>query len=105
MKLRAWRSAALLSAIFATFAGAATRPRYGGVLRAQLAEAPASVDPADPAAARIVNLVFETLVRLDERGEPRAHLASGWQRDEGFRRWRLFLRPGVVFHDGTPLTA
>ena len=105
MKLRAWRSAALLSALFAALLGAATRPRYGGTLRIQLAEAPAALDPADPAAGRIQNLVFETLVRLDDHGQPRAHLASGWQHDDGFKRWRIFIRAGIAFHDGTPLTA
>jgi hypothetical protein len=93
MKLRAWRLLALSSALFATLICAATRPRYGGTLRLQIPEPMPSLS----------HLVFETLVRLDERGDPKLHLASGWQHDADFRRWQIYLRAGVSFHDGIPL--
>jgi peptide/nickel transport system substrate-binding protein len=44
-----------------------------------------------------------TQVAVDGRAMPR--LAESWTWDNGGRRLRLTLRPGVVFHDGTPFSA
>lgn len=51
----------------------------------------------------ITNQIAETLVYKDENGfQPR--LATAWEAvDE--RTWRLSLREGVTFHDGTPFDA
>ncbi len=46
----------------------------------------------------------ETLIRLDAAGDPQPFLATGWQRIDP-RSWRFVIRQGVLFHDGTPLTA
>ncbi|WP_160051763.1 ABC transporter substrate-binding protein [Nocardiopsis sp. FR26] len=46
----------------------------------------------------------ETLVTLDEVGDPQPGLATGWTRvDE--TTWTFTVREGVTFHDGTELTA
>jgi ABC-type transport system substrate-binding protein len=105
MKLRVWRSLALSSVLLAALLSAATRPRYGGTLRLQLAEPVTMFNPGESKAAAFIHLVFETLVRIDERGGPRPHLASGWQNDAGFKRWQFDLRSRVTFHDGAPLNA
>jgi peptide/nickel transport system substrate-binding protein len=89
------RSIALVS-VFALALPAATRPRYGGVLRINVPTLP--VIEESP-------LVAETLVRIDDRGEFQPGLARSWQRDADGRRWRFFLRTKVLMHDGTPLTA
>src|SRR5262249_53408241 len=48
--------------------------------------------------------VFESLVTTDPQGHPMPALCEKWTLDaEG--AVRLFLRPGVVFSDGTPLNA
>jgi MarR-like DNA-binding transcriptional regulator SgrR of sgrS sRNA len=50
-------------------------------------------------------LIVETLVRINERGEPEPHLAVNWQHDADRKRWRFSLRPRVTFHDGEQITA
>jgi peptide/nickel transport system substrate-binding protein len=87
---------------------AATRPHYGGVLRVQVREAPAGFDPTSLSAARLESLsrlVYETLVRIDERGRPQPWLAESWQAEPGNQRWRFIVRGGVSFHDGSALDA
>jgi peptide/nickel transport system substrate-binding protein len=102
MRLSAWLPLAVLSA--SAVSGAATRPYYGGTLRVEMRAAPAALDPTAPDAAPLAPLVFETLVRLDAAGAPQPCLALSWQHDATSRRWQFNLRPGVKFHDGSPLT-
>jgi len=91
---------------------AATRPRYGGVLRVEMHAAVQNLDPAaaapdndaQTARARLSPLVYETLVRLDEEGRAEPLLAISWQADSRLQRWEFRLRAGVKFHDGTVLT-
>lgn len=49
--------------------------------------------------------VTEPLTRPDEDGTIVGLLAEDWTADETLTTWRFRIRPGVVFHDGTPLTA
>jgi peptide/nickel transport system substrate-binding protein len=46
----------------------------------------------------------ETLVTLDDAGNAQPALATGWERIDK-KTWRFEIRPGVTFHDGSPLTA
>ena len=60
--------------------------------------------PADPAVleakARLVPAVFETLVRLDERGNPQPWLATlPWSHDAARKRWVFTARPNVRLHN------
>lgn len=72
---------ALLSAIIAN---AARRPSYGGELRIETRAAINVLDPSaspeDPVALgalrQLTPFVFETYVRLDERGQPQPWLAT-----------------------------
>lgn len=72
-----------------------------------------SMDPRDwkidapdwSATERLLGLVFDRLVRLDDRGQPQAALATAWQHDANFTHWQFQIRAGVKFHDGTLLTA
>ena len=83
-----------------------SRPHYGGTLRLAVRVAPASIDPAGSAGASfLTGLMFETLVRLDDRGMPQPNLATSWQAESGDQRWRVSLRSGVTFSDGTRLDA
>jgi peptide/nickel transport system substrate-binding protein len=52
----------------------------------------------------VLSNVFEPLVDLDEDLRPLPVLARSWEHPQP-ERWRFRLRPGVRFHDGTPLTA
>jgi len=66
-----------------------------------------SVDPARGSTAAdnaVLDHVFETLIRFDAGGVPTRALAVSWsQQDES--TWRFKLRPGVRFHDDTPMTS
>ena len=48
--------------------------------------------------------ITETLTRLTPDFGLEPGLAERWERVDG-NRWRFFLRPGISFHDGTPLDA
>ena len=50
-------------------------------------------------------MVFDTLYGLDSRGRPQPQLVEGHTVEEDGKRWRLTLRPGITFHDGTPVLA
>jgi peptide/nickel transport system substrate-binding protein len=93
-------------------AKAARRPLYGGTLRVEMRERVNSMDPRSwspgsvegAATERLLGLVFDRLVRLDDRGQPQPALATSWQHDANFTHWQFQLRAGVRFHDGSPLT-
>ena len=99
------------SLICVVSAGAATRPHYGGTLHVETRAALASLDPADLnqsdwlGCRNLFGLLFDTLVSLDEQGNPEPALASSWQAESGSQRWQFHLRHGVTFHDGALVTA
>jgi peptide/nickel transport system substrate-binding protein len=51
------------------------------------------------------SLYAEPLLAMGWNGRPHPRLAAAWEWSDGGRLLRLQLRRGVVFHDGTPLTA
>ncbi|MBI3609404.1 MAG: peptide-binding protein [Nitrospirae bacterium] len=55
--------------------------------------------------ARLSEIIFDGLIQVDERFEPKPHLAESWERSKDGRTWTFHLRPGVGFHDGMELTA
>lgn len=96
------------SVIWSVAASAATRPHYGGALRVAMRETPQVLDPlslAQVGAPNISRLLFDTLVVLDDRGQPQPALATAWQAEPGNQRWRFTLRSGVSFNDGASLEA
>ena len=109
-RLRAWAVALLL---MLTASMVAARPQYGGVLRVEIPTLLRSLDPAAAASdasdaisrARVLPLIFETLVVVDERGGIAPQLASSWEHDARSQRWRFRLRPGIRLHDGSVLDA
>jgi ABC-type transport system substrate-binding protein len=98
------------SLLWAAVSSAATRPHYGGTLRVDMRAAPTSLDPAESnqsgwfGSRSVLDLLFETLVSLDELSRPVPALATSWQAEPGNQRWHFFLRHGVTFQDGTPVT-
>ena len=99
------------SLLLAGIALGATRPRYGGALRVAVRATPISLDPADSGQPdsfvrrNLSRLIFDTLVRLDDRGRPQAALANSWQPEPGDQRWQFYIRHGVTFQDGAPVTS
>ena len=68
---------------------------------------PNSLDPHALALVyqtRIVTQIYEGLVNRDRDFGLEPSLATSWKAIDA-RTWRFQLRPGVRFHDGTPLTA
>jgi peptide/nickel transport system substrate-binding protein len=49
--------------------------------------------------------VWEPLVYPDENMNPQPFLATSWESNADATEWTFHLRPGIHFHDGTPLTA
>ncbi len=101
-----WLAASSL--LWAVAACAATRPHYGGSLRVAMREMPQAADPTSliqAGASNISRLIFDTLVVLDDRGQPQPWLATEWQAEPGDQRWRLSLRSGVSFSDGAAMNA
>src|SRR5260221_4294494 len=87
-------------------------PQYGGVLRVELRASAVVMNPqkwkaggADLATnERLVALVFDRLVALDNYGRLQPQLATEWTHDTAAKRWQFVLRAGVKFTDGALLT-
>lgn len=73
-----------------------------------LATEPPGLDPTMQASASVSDIVwyniYEGLTRYGPDGKLEPGLAESWSR-EGDRVYVFNLRPGVVFHDGTPFTS
>jgi ABC-type transport system substrate-binding protein len=103
---------ALSAMAAAASALASTRPKAGGTLRVQMIERVENIDPRQwPASSaqaaaleRLDSLVFDRLIRLDERGALQPALAVSWLYDAKEKCWQFRMRAGVKFSDGTPLT-
>jgi len=54
--------------------------------------------------AAVAHHIFASLVDADPRGRIVPNLAEAWRRTDD-QTWEFSLRPGLVFHDGSPLTA
>ena len=68
---------------------AATRPHYGRTLRVATLTRPSSLEPIQslaPAAPQLTELIFDTLVSLDQQGRPQQQLATSWTAEGGNHR-------------------
>ncbi len=99
---------ALYLAVGATTA-AAPAAHADGVLTIGLALEPPNLDPTATSAEATEDVVyanlFEGLTRIDADGRVAPALAERWSVSPDGLHYRFFLRPGVRFHDGTPLSA
>lgn len=50
-------------------------------------------------------LVFDTLYGIDSQFAPRPQMCAGHEASDDRRTWTFRLRPGLRFHDGTPVRA
>jgi len=55
--------------------------------------------------ASVIVQVLQQLVRYGSNRKLEPLLAVAWEPSEECRVWTFFLRPGVLFHDGTPFDA
>jgi ABC-type transport system substrate-binding protein len=88
-------------------AGEEETPR-GGTLVVSLASPVAATEPGEYETneeQEVLANVFETLVTTDSQGNLAPGLCDRWALEDNARTVRLQLRPGVVFSEGSPLTA
>lgn len=77
--------------------------RYGLEMEVNLS------DTFDPAASRsacdqiVMDFIYDTLIRIDDAGQPVGGLAESFELDE--EGMTIVLRSGLTFHDGTTLDA
>ncbi len=79
----------------------------GGVIEA-IAGEPDQLDPHKTSAYfsfEVLENIFDTLVEPAENLQMRPALAESWEVSDDELTWTFRLRPGVTFHDGSPLTA
>lgn len=79
-----------------------------GALVAAIAGEPDQLDPHKTTAYfsfEVLENVFDTLVEPDADLQMKPALAESWEVSPDQLTWTFRLRPGVTFHDGTPLTA
>ncbi|UPQ83851.1 ABC transporter substrate-binding protein [Pseudomonas knackmussii] len=70
--------------------------------------APFEIGGLDPAISGFVfqrMQITETLLESDAKGQPLPALAERWSVSDDGKEWRLTIRQGVKFHDGSALTA
>jgi peptide/nickel transport system substrate-binding protein len=89
-------------------AGAQGTPKRGGILRISASTNPSSLDPATGGAGSdhaFLFTMYDTLAEWDfETLKPKPGLAESWSFTDP-STFVLNIRPGVTFHDGTPLDA
>ena len=100
-----------LAALFATgSAGLALAQNKGGSVTLGVEQDIAGFDPLmvgvyDTGQIAVAALIFDTLTRIDDKGEVVPRLALSWKASEDLKTWVFKLRPGVAFQDGTPFNA
>jgi peptide/nickel transport system substrate-binding protein len=82
-------------------------PTTGGQVVFALEAEPDGLDPSrssfDASGHLMASAVFDPLATLDAEGKAVPYLASGIDPSEDSKVWTITLRPGVTFHDGSPL--
>lgn len=105
---------ALVVLLLALIVGCSTGSRVdlggpsAGNLVAAIAGEPDQLDPQKTTAHfsfEVLENVFDTLVEPDENLQMRPALAQSWTVSPDQLTWTFTLRPGVRFHDGSPLSA
>ena len=67
-----------------------------------------SLDPVQSTAAFVRNhgfLVYDQLFALDSKGEAKPEMVESFTRSDDGKAWTFTLRPGLAFHDGSPVRA
>lgn len=83
-------------------------PKQGGELVVGLRQEIGNLDPhlaTSFSSFRVIEVMYEGLLRLDEDGALEPALASNWEISEDGKTYTFYIRKGVKFHDGSELTA
>jgi ABC-type transport system substrate-binding protein len=81
---------------------------YGGTVTIGHSSKPDIINPiltSDTISVDLMNLIFSSLVKFDGAQRPVPDLAKSWEVSKDGLVWTFFMRDGVEFHDGHPLTA
>ena len=100
--------AAVPSPTGAATASAAATPKRGGTLVVAAGADPGHFNPAITTAGGthfVADNLYNGLVFLDEKLEPRPDLAQSWAVTDGGRTYTFKLRQGVKWHDGTAFSS
>src|SRR5499426_4282769 len=101
---------AVVVASAVTTVTAAETPRRGGTLLAVIGADPPSLDAHQESTFATLQLVaplYSTLLQTDPYGYPKiiGDVASEWKISPDSLTYTFKIRPGIRFHDGSPLTA
>jgi ABC-type transport system substrate-binding protein len=80
-------------------------PRSGGTLKLGMDREVVSFDPTVQNSNMAALAVYDSLLKVDPQGKAQPYLAQSMDSADGGVTWRLGLRPGVKFTDGTALDA
>ena len=107
-----WSAAGLIALLVAALVACSTGEKVdlgddaSGRLVAAIAGEPDQLDPNKTSAYfsfEVLENVYDTLVEPDANLEMRPALAESWDVSPDQLTWTFHLRPGVTFHDGSPL--
>ncbi len=88
--------------------GVTTRVTNGGTLTIGATSDALTLDPTvttDEASGPVENLLFNSLVKLDDNVRIVPDLATSWTISQGGTIYTFHLRPHVTFHDGSVMTS
>src|SRR5437879_3244236 len=101
-------AASTAGAVLTNSTKAQSTPKRAGVLRVSAYSNPSSLDPVTGGSGAdhtFLHTMYDTLTEFDFTNlKPKPGLAESWRFADP-STLVLKLRPGVVFHDGTPLDA
>jgi peptide/nickel transport system substrate-binding protein len=80
-------------------------PKSGGTLTMGMDREIVSFDPTVQNANQAAFAVYDSLMKLTPEGTAEPYLAKSMDTTDDGRTWRMGLRDGVTFSDGTPLNA
>ncbi|PKM78370.1 MAG: ABC transporter substrate-binding protein [Firmicutes bacterium HGW-Firmicutes-15] len=64
-----------------------------------------TINPVVTGQSELVSIIYSGLMKYDASGKPIVDLAKSYTYDENSLTYTFNLRPGVLWHDGKPLTA
>lgn len=90
----------------ALLSGAATLAQAQSVIKYTPSAEPRTMDPVLSSVAitqQHAYLVYDTLFSLDEKLQPQPQMVGKVEKSDGGRVYVMTLRPGLKFHDGSPV--
>jgi peptide/nickel transport system substrate-binding protein len=106
----AWRGLLVLLAAFVSAHAGGAEPKRGGILEFAVTVEPQDYDCDDNTSFAFLHPIaphYSTLLKFDAANYPQivGDLAQSWTVSADGRTYTFKLRPGVLFHDGSPLTS